>query len=237
MSRGRTVAIVITLFLLIVPAALSEKTKVSRAFPVYENGGKPDLTIDPQRFVARMEIVDRFFDESGCAQEDAVRTSGYRRIVRFDTVILNSGDGDLVVGDRNDPNNPYAQSFEFAPCRGDYHIKDFSLYELLSLDRTRVLAQRKGGFCMEDSFKFGGGKSKNYDCASQGITSGWADSKQPTGQWIDITGIPGGDYILRANINVSNTFDEGTNRYTNAVETMIHVPDPSKKVKQDSSSN
>ncbi|HEV8137065.1 MAG TPA: lysyl oxidase family protein [Pyrinomonadaceae bacterium] len=239
MSKARlAILVVITLCVLIVPTALSKKTKVSRAFPVYDNGNKPDLTIDPQNFVARMEIVDRLFDETGCEfKEGAVHASGNRRIIRFETVILNSGDGDLVVGDRNDPNNQYAQAFAIAPCRGDYYIKDFSRYELLSLDRTVVLAEQKSGLYLEDSFKVNGGKSKSFDSASQGITSGWADShnKQLAGQWIDITGIPEGDYIVRASINISNTFDEGTNRYTNAVETMIHVPDPRKHVKTDNS--
>jgi len=239
MVSGRIVILVfVTLFLLIVPGAHSQKTKVSRAFPVYDNGGKPDLTVDPQRFVAHMEIVDRLFNESDCAlQEGAVRATGYRRIVRFDTVILNSGDGDLVVGDHNDSNNPYAQSFVFAPCHGNYLIKDFFMYELLSLDRTVVLAEHKGGFDIADSFKVYGGKSKAYGHAFQGITSGWAASysKQFPGQWIDITGIPAGDYIVRASINISNTFDEGSNRYTNAVETMIHIPNPGKKVKVDDS--
>jgi hypothetical protein len=36
-----------------------------------------------------------------------------------------------------------------------------------------------------------------YVCGNQGITSGWADlySKNLSGQWIDITGVPDGDYI------------------------------------------
>ena len=90
---------------------------------------------------------------------------------------------------------------------------------------------------MEDSFKYDGGKSNGYNCAFQGITSGWGDwyYKQLTGQLIDITGIPEGDYIVRASVNISNAFDEGSNRYTNAVETMIHVPDPRKKVTIDNS--
>jgi hypothetical protein len=239
MGRARVVFLLaVTLFLLLVPGALSQKTNVSRIFPVYDNGGKPDLTIDPQRFVSQMEIVDRFFDETGCAvQEGAVGGSGYRRLLRFDTIVMNSGNGDLVVGDRSDPNNPYAQWFVFAPCHGHYHIKDFSIYELMSLDRSTVVANEKAGFCLEDSFKYDGGKSNGYNCAYQGITSGWGDwyYKQLTGQWIDITGIPEGDYIVRVTINLKNQFDEGSNRYTNAVETMIHIPDPRKKVAIDNS--
>jgi len=231
-------ATTLALFFLLVPSVLSQRTSVGRLFPVYDNGGKPDLTVDPQRFTSQMEIVDRFFAEGSCSlEEEAVGGTGYRRILRFDTVVMNSGDGDLVVGDRSDPNNPYAEWFFFAPCHGHFHIRDFSIYQLLTIDRTVVLAQQKGGFCMEDSLKYDGGKSNGYSCANQGITSGWGDwyYKQLTGQWIDITGIPEGDYIVRVTVNLSGTFDEGSNRYTNSVETSIHIPDPRKKVTIDNS--
>jgi Lysyl oxidase len=232
--------IVLTLFGLSVLtlSAFSQRTSVGRQFPVYNNGGKPDLTVDPQRFVSQMEIVDRLFHDGTCAvQEGAVGGTGYRRLLRFDTVVLNGGDGDLVVGDRSDPNNPYARWFFFAACHGHFHIRDFSNYELLSIDRTVVVAAQKGGFCFEDSLKYDGGKSNGYNCEFQGITSGWGDwyFKQLTGQWIDITGVPEGDYIVRVTVNASGTFDEETNRYTNAVETSIHVPSPRKKVAIDDS--
>ncbi len=218
--------------------ALSQRTSVSRDFPVYDNGGKPDLTVDPQRFTAQMEIVDRLFSENGCAiQEGAVGGPGYRRILRFDTVVMNAGNADLIVGDRSDPNNPYADAFEFAPCHGHYHIKGFSDYELLDSSGSIVVAGHKQGFCFEDSLKYDGGKSNGYNCSFQGITSGWGDwyFKQLTGQWIDITGVPEGDYIVRVRINSDGTFDEGTNRYTNVVTTPIHVPNPRKKVAMDDS--
>jgi Lysyl oxidase len=223
-------------------AGLAQRTSVGRDFPIYDNGGKPDLTIDPQRFVSQMEIVDRHFDPSDCAiAEGVVGGSGYRRLLRFDTVIMNSGNGDLVVGDRSDPNNPYASWFVFHTCHGHYHIRDFTIYELLTLDGQRVAAGTKQGFCMEDSFKYAGNKSNGYHCENQGITSGWGDwyYKQLVGQWIDITGVPEGDYIVRITINNGDSsgpiFDEGQNRYPNVAETRIHVPDPRKKVTFDAS--
>ena len=228
----------IILLLLGTPSALSQRTSVGRQFPVYDNGGLPDLTVDPQRFTSQMEIVDRLFEAGTCAiEEGAVGGTGYRRILRFDTVVMNGGDGDLVVGDRSDPNNPYAEFFEFAPCHGHYHIRDFSVYELLDTSGTTVVAGHKQGFCFEDSFKYDGGKSHGYSCEFQGITSGWGDwyYKQLTGQWIDITGVPEGDYIVRVTINLIGTFPEGQNRYPNVVQTSIHVPSPRKKVAIDNS--
>ena len=239
---GASIITLMTLLVLGTPSALSQRTSVGRDFPVYDNGGKPDLTVDPQRFTSQMEIIDRLFDDGTCAiQEGAVGGTGYRRLLRFDTVVMNGGDGDLIVGDRSDPNNPYADFFVFAPCHGHYHIRDFSVYELVNTDGVTVVAGHKQGFCFEDSFKYDGGKSNGYSCAYQGITSGWGDwyYKQLTGQWIDITGVPEGDYIVRVTINVGSRkgpiFDEGENRYPNRVEASIHVPSPRKKVTIDNS--
>lgn len=239
MSKLKALLIaVVALFIVLTPTVFSQRTSVSRQFPVYDNGGKPDLVVDPQRFVSQMEIVDRNFDKDPCAlEEGVVGGPGYRRVLRFDTVIMNGGDADLIVGDRSDPFNPFAEWFEFAPCHGHFHIRDFSVYELLDENGDVVVAGHKQGFCMEDSFKYDGGKSNGYNCAFQGITSGWGDwyYKQLTGQWIDITGVPEGDYIVRNRINAAGTFDEGTNRYPNSVETPIHIPNPRNKVAVDDS--
>ena len=221
--------------LLVAAPTSAQRTSVGRDFPVYDNGGRPDLTVDPQRFVAQMEIVDRLFSLASdpCAfDEGVIGGEGYRRLLRFDTVIMNAGDGDLVVGDRADPNNPYASYFVFSACHGHYHIRDFSVYQLLRLDGTIAAEGHKQGFCMEDSFKYGENKSNGYDCHFQGITSNWGDwyYKQLVGQWIDITGVPEGDYIVRISINVGPIFDEGENRYPNVIQVRIHVPDPRKKV-------
>lgn len=51
-----------------------------------------------------MEIVDRLFDpvRDACAfQEGVIGAAGYRRLLRFDTVIMNAGDGDLVAFGRS----------------------------------------------------------------------------------------------------------------------------------------
>lgn len=229
----RILGATIVICLLPAASAFAQRTSVGGDFPIYANSGKPDLTVDPKRFVSQMEIVDRLFAEGSCAiAEGVVGGSGYRRILRFDTVLINAGDGNLVVGDRSDPNNPYSQFFVFHPCHGHYHIRDFSVYELFDASGTVVVAGHKQGFCFEDSFKYAGGKSTGFDCEFQGITSGWGDwyYKQLVGQWIDITGVPEGDYRVRVTINEASIFDEGQNRYPNVIETRIHVPDPRNKV-------
>lgn len=121
-----------------------------------------------------------------------------------------------MVGNRADPQTPYADDFYFAGCHGHHHMSDFARYELLTADGTR---------------------SAGDNCDDQGITSGWGDwyYKQLPGQWIDITGVPEGDYIVRASVNGGldadqRIFDEGEDRDPNFVEVQIHVPDPRNKV-------
>ncbi|PYK71163.1 MAG: hypothetical protein DME42_11305 [Verrucomicrobia bacterium] len=203
------------LLLCLIPfAAKAVRTDVSRDFPVYHNQGLPDLTIDPKRF------------------------TGYRRLLRFDTVIINGGGGDLVVGSPTDPNNPYHSIFVFSPCHNHYHIAGFSDYKLLKQDGSIAAVGHKQAFCLEDLLKYtNDNKSNGYTCAFQGITSGWADwyFKQLSGQWIDITGVPEGDYIVHNEINAAHTFAEGANRYPDVLEVTIHVPDPRNKVTIDNS--
>lgn len=214
--------------------AQAVRTDVARDFPVYNNRGLPDLTVDPKRFVSQMEIIDRLFDSSSCELgEGSVGGIGYRRLLRFDTVLINGGDGDLVVGSPTDPNNPFHAVFFYSACHGHYHIRDFSNYQLLRMDRTIAAQGHKQAFCLEDLLKYtNDNKSSGYVCGFQGITTGWADwyFKQLSGQWIDITGVPAGDYIVHVEINAAHTFPEGANRYSNVIETTIHVPDPRNKV-------
>ena len=231
-------AALLAVFILMAPA-WAQRTDVSRDFPVYNNNNKPDLTVDPKRFVSQMEIVDRYFDPSDCALlEGSVGGSGYRRLLRFDTVLINSGNGDLKIGSPTDANNPYVQAglFFFSPCHKHYHIVGFSNYELRNLDGSLAALGHKQAFCLEHLLKYDNdNKSHGYVCPNQGITSGWAEwyFKQLSGQWIDITGMPQGDYVVHVEINYSHTFDEGDNHYTNVIETKIHVPDPRNKVTVD----
>ncbi|MEX2644977.1 MAG: lysyl oxidase family protein [Gaiellaceae bacterium] len=220
-------------------AAAEPRDSVSRQFPLYENGGKADLTVDPKRFVSQMEIVDRWFDAGSCELvEGSVNGSGYRRILRFDTVIINAGGADLALGSPTDPDNPYVQAgvFEFSPCHGHYHMSGFADYQLLTTDGAVAAPGHKQAFCFISTLKYSndlnGQDKPSYSCADQGIARGYGDwyYKQLSGQWIDITGVPEGDYVVRVAINAAGSFDEGENRYTNVVTTTIHVPDPRKKV-------
>jgi hypothetical protein len=218
--------------------APAQRTSVSGDIPIYDNGGKPDLTLDPKRFNSQMEIVDRLFKPGDCELvEGSVGGTGYRRLLRFDIVIINAGASDLRIGDPADPANPYSSWFGFAPCHRHHHIRDFSDYKLLNLDGSVAVQGHKQAFCLEDFLKYSHNPSSGYTCGNQGITSGWGDwyFKQLSGQWIDITGVAEGDYIVHAEVNAAGIFEEGQNRYPDVIEARIHVPDPRNKVTLDTS--
>lgn len=69
--------------------------------------------------------------------------------------------------------------------------------------------------------------SPTYDCGFQGIQKGWADSYGATlpCQFIDVTDIPDGRYLLEVEINTERRFDElslENNRHS--VEVVIGTP-------------
>jgi hypothetical protein len=236
MRRALSLLLVAGVALLVAASGIAEpRDSISRMFPIYNNGGKPDLTVDPQRFTAQMGIVDRVFEPLSCElAEGTVGAAGVRRILRFDVVLINGGQTITLGAPSAD--NPI---FEFAVCHNHWHIKGFADYRLLNLDGTTAIAGHKQAFCFISSFKYtndyNGQDKPNFTCNNQGIQSGYGDwyYKQLSGQWIDITGVPEGDYIVRVTINAVGMFDEGANLYPNVVETRIHVPDPRNKVPVD----
>jgi hypothetical protein len=214
------------------PSASVSNDSKTNGFTIVPNGGYPDLWIDANRLASSMDVVTESFSSSSCEiEEGSVGGTGARKLLRFDVAIANGGDAPLVVGDPSDPNNPYHSWFFFAPCHQHYHIIGFTDYQLLDLHGNVVAAGHKQAFCLEDVVRYVKLKSNGYLCDDQGVSSGWADlySKFLSGQWIDITGVPDGDYIIYVKINASNTFNEGANFYTDEANVPVHLPLPTGK--------
>ncbi len=98
-----------------------------------------------------------------------------------------------------------------------------------------LVVGRKQGFCVIDYLPFPipgvltGSPPKYFGCGSggnQGISVGYADLYQTVldCQWIDITDIPPGDYILEDEVNPERLFKEA-NYANNAAAIPVKIPD------------
>jgi hypothetical protein len=74
------------------------------------------------------------------------------------------------------------------------------------------VAGHKQGFCVIDIVPYVPAAPRNYgSCTSnQGISVGWADEYvwSLDGQWIDVTGLAPGGYVLEAEVNAERLFEE-----------------------------
>lgn len=156
----------------------------------------------------RFDIVQRSFPASHCAVVEGCVSTGTRKLLRFDFLIWNAGNRDLRLGDP--ANNP--QWYEWSPCHGHYHLRDFNRYRIFD-QRGRERKGQKQSFCMIDIERRSGGPTSAQftNCnTNQGISSGWADvyDRSLDCQWIDITGLADGDYTLEGRTNYSGIVRE-----------------------------
>lgn len=184
----------------------------------------PDLIIDEKLLESSVVYELKNFKSKDCAVvEGAVDSIGKRKLLRFSVRTPNVGKADLVLG------KPQLRPdlFMFSPCHGHYHFDGYALYELLNVNtQNQVIKGRKQAFCLEDYDKWdlsvGEGK---YTCTNQGISVGWADTygSYLTGQWLDITDITPGNYLLRVTVNPERALKESN--YDNNQDTVaVTIP-------------
>ncbi|HXC99655.1 MAG TPA: LamG-like jellyroll fold domain-containing protein [Verrucomicrobiae bacterium] len=163
-------------------------------------------------------IVTNTFAPTSCAVEEGLIQAGTRTIIRFSTQTENSGTADMIFG--NPADNPL---FVWAPCHAHYHFQNYMSYRLLDSNGHLAAIGLKVGFCVLDVFRWSptAGSTAIYSCTDQGIQVGWGDLYDSTldGQWIDITGLPNGNYTMELEANPQGIIQEAD--YTNNV---IHVP-------------
>ena len=176
---------------------------------------KADLVVWPDT-LAPYETTETFSADD-CEVQEKMIAAGTHRLLRFSTESRNIGGGNVVMG--NPVGNP---NFEYQQCHGHYHFKGFAAYALKDNAGAVVAQGRKVSFCLEDVRQWdpASPKTSKFDCDSQGIQAGWSDIYDGglPGQWIDITGIPAGDYQLEITINPEHIIDEAD--YTNNTTTV-----------------
>ncbi len=186
----------------------------------------PDLIIDEDDLRASTVIDTRTFAPTDCAVvEGCITQTGTRRLLRFDTGTANVGTADLVVG------SPTAGiCFQWSECHQHYHFLGFSQYTLYQADGTTVAATgHKQSFCLEDVEQYQADPAPDppdpFTCTNQGLHVGWEDvyPNDIDCQWVDITGVPAGNYLLKVAINTAGYLPESN--YTNDTATVpVTIP-------------
>jgi hypothetical protein len=191
-----------------------------------------DLFIDQPRIVSSVRPDWADFPTSDCAiVEGCVDAPGVRRILRFDTRTPNTGTADMYLGQPS-MTNP---NFTYSSCHNHYHFNTYASYELRHADGTVAARGHKQAFCLEDFERFASdAPAQAYTCSNQGIQMNWADvyySGLPC-QWIDITAVPAGDYVLHIDLNTAHILNE-LDYTNNSVDVPVHLdamdppnPDP-----------
>ncbi|XP_076876442.1 protein-lysine 6-oxidase isoform X2 [Brachyhypopomus gauderio] len=192
----------------------------SRARPGYGTSyfqyGLPDLVADPyyiqaSTYVQRVPMYNlRCAAEENCLASSAyrgdVRDYDTRMLLRFPQRVKNQGTSDFL------PNRP-RYAWEWHSCHQHYHSMDeFSHYDLLDAStHSRVAEGHKASFCLEDT-SCDYGYYRRFACTAhtQGLSPGCYDTYNADidCQWIDITDVKPGNYILKISVNPSYQVQE-----------------------------
>uniref|UniRef100_A0A8C6KYY1 Lysyl oxidase homolog n=1 Tax=Nothobranchius furzeri TaxID=105023 RepID=A0A8C6KYY1_NOTFU len=175
----------------------------------YFQNGLPDLLPDPYAiqagaYIQRMQMYAlRCAAEENCLARSAyaptIRDIDFRVLLRFPQKVKNQGTADFL------PVKPRYQ-WDWHSCHQHYHSMDaFSNYDLLDIVTGRKVAEgHKASFCLEDT-GCDHGFRRRYACTShtQGLSPGCHDTYAANidCQWIDITDVPPGNYILKITVN------------------------------------
>ncbi len=171
----------------------------------------PDLIVD-EDYLRGTIVLDEINANDPCLiNERCVGGPGRRKIVRFGTRIANIGNADLQLGAPSD-DNPY---WEFDQCHGHFHFESYAAYELYDPESDRTLpVGAKSGFAVIDIGVYDPAIAVNgcrgYGGQNQGITAGCQDTygRGLQCQWIDITGVPDGEYEVVVTTNPDGIIEE-----------------------------
>lgn len=230
MAQGMTRAA--PLFGTLLATLLTFPAALGGLVPCSDFRGCPDLIVDAASMTPTPSV--EFFSESDCAVVEGMVEPGWRTLVRFNFVSPNVGRGNLYVGDPED----HLDWFTYSDCHEHYHFNDYADYRLWTLEDFQVwdayreanpnatpvqalaatglspVEGRKQGFCVIDVLPYpippGDPIPRYLFCDDQGITRGWADMYHLSldGQWVDVTDVPPGLYVLEAEVNAERVYTE-----------------------------
>ncbi len=175
-------------------------------------------------------------------------------LLRFTTALANDGQGNLeVFGGQVLPNgnqevwqrvyhddgsheDHLAGEFTYHPGHGHIHFDGYAIYSLREVTPEGgvgeiVATGGKISFCLIDIAEYNpdAGPSNYHSCGqTQGVTAGWTDvyTRGLANQWIDITGIPDGEYWLEVVVDPESQLLESdeTNNVTRIIVDITDGP-------------
>uniref|UniRef100_A0A3Q3X5H3 Lysyl oxidase homolog n=1 Tax=Mola mola TaxID=94237 RepID=A0A3Q3X5H3_MOLML len=180
------------------------------------HNGLPDLVPDPYyiqaaSYIQRVQMYAlRCAAEENCLSRSAhhprVSDLDYRVLLRFPQRVKNQGTADFL------PVKP-RHEWEWHSCHQHYHsMEAFSNYDLLDISTGQKVAEgHKASFCLEDT-SCDPGIRRRFACTvhTQGLSPGCYDTYHANidCQWIDITDVSPGNYILKVTVNPSQLVQE-----------------------------
>jgi len=206
--------------------------------PCSDARGCPDLVVDATTLARDLVLGWRRFVSTDCAVVEGMASAGRRKLLGFTTTYPNLGPGDLFVGATADHPDifEYATCHMHMHMReyADYRlwtasgyaawraIRDAADQSVLSRDllaahpelASQLVRGDKRGFCVLDMVPQPGTDPSTARYSScwgyQGISVGWADEYDIAldGQWIDVTDVAGGNYMLEVEVNAEHLFVE-----------------------------
>lgn len=158
--------------------------------------GGPDLVVSQNDFENSLSLGTQASDFCS-VQEGCLNGYGNRTVINFTTRIDNIGNTDYYIGDP--VNNP--SQFNSTNCHGHPHYEGYAEYVLYNSSGQMVPIGFKNGFCVIDLVCTTG--TAQYGCNNMGITAGCGDiySSGLPCQWIDITDVDPGSYIMAIKVN------------------------------------
>jgi hypothetical protein len=170
---------------------------------------EPNLSTDIMNFSIQTNVS--FTATSDDVLDGCIAAGGPYKLLRFDFKSRNHGNADATVG----PPPPSGQSndvFVWSPAHGHHHIREFNFYDLLDPGNGSNKAPGlKQAFCLMDIEQHDpNAPPGQYNCGNQGLTRGWTDvySAGLPCQFVNITNVPNGTYVLVARTNASKLLAE-----------------------------
>ncbi|KNC83032.1 hypothetical protein SARC_04703 [Sphaeroforma arctica JP610] len=177
-----------------------------------------DLDFDTIQFLNNFRAyeVDIQGDDLECALEESCllpigervmgETMGDERIIiRFETTTWNVGNDVFYP--------PPEGEFVWHACHNHYHgMTGYATYYITTAGSFSniILRGHKASHCVMDSTCERSGNDMQHRCTNQGIAVGCADtySRGLDCQWVDVTPLPAGWYVMNVNINLDKRVRE-----------------------------